>query len=218
MIAASASATAGRPGTPAAGTPRRPAGPRPATGRVRRLEVPQPRDKGGPQQDRRPEAARPAPVRVQQRPAVRGAEPARRVQGLPERHVVDALGEDRLEVGRLGAVTARGTAGSRTARTRRRDGRRRRCAPGVGTWRHGGASAPASVRRDRTMVRGAAGTMRRWSGAVRLGEDAVAAPRTLCHPESESRATRPDRRPRDPPAARCRCPPRPRPRPRRPRS
>ena len=74
---------------------------------------------------RHPSAARPPPVRVEDRRGVRRAEPPRRVERLAERDVVDALGEDRLEVGGLGALRARGTAGSRAARTRRRGGRRR---------------------------------------------------------------------------------------------
>ena len=80
-------------------------GPGPATCRRRRLHVAQPRDERGPQQDRRAEAPRPGPIRVQHRPRMAGAEPARLVERLAERDVVDALRQDRLEVRGLGSPT-----------------------------------------------------------------------------------------------------------------
>ena len=98
----------GRP--PRVGDPPRP---RPAACGRGGLHVAQPRHERRPQQDRRPEAARPGPVRVEHRPRVARTEPPRLVERLAERDVVDALGQDRLEVRGIGpaALPAQRAAG-----------------------------------------------------------------------------------------------------------
>ena len=67
-----------------------------------RLELAQAHLQGGPEEDPGAEAPGPPPVRVEDGPAVRRAEPPAGVERLAERDVIDALGENGLEVRRLG--------------------------------------------------------------------------------------------------------------------
>ena len=90
-----------------------PAGPAPTTRGVHGLELAQSGHERGPQEDRRPEAPRSPTVRVEDGRGVAAAEPTGRVEFLPERDVVHALGQDRLKPGVLGTIplAAQRTAG-----------------------------------------------------------------------------------------------------------
>ena len=81
-----------------------PAGPAPALGGIRHLELAEAGHERRAEQDRGTQRARPPPVRLEDRRDVPRAEPARGVERLAERDVVDALGQDRLEVGVLGSL------------------------------------------------------------------------------------------------------------------
>ena len=80
------------------------AGPAPALGGIRHLELTEAGHERRAEQDRGTQRSRPPPVRLEHRRDVPRAEPARGVEGLAERDVVDALGQDRLEVGVLGSL------------------------------------------------------------------------------------------------------------------
>ena len=151
----------------------------PARG-VDRLELAEARNERGAEEDRRTEAPRSPPVRIEDGRGVAAAEPARRVERLAERDVVDALREDRLEPRRPRRAPAPGTAGSRAPRRRRRGGRPRSCGPA------GGSCRPSSP------TRRPAACPDRW------GDDGTGWVRDLLVMFRE-RARWPDARPRAPP-------------------